>query len=199
MAYYSEFSGCFSQAYLGALRAQIRQSRFLAARNLTSDFVDARGFSVVFRRSGLTQVKARLEWLIPYLDTILEADANAFYLNPLVLRAGSRVDPHIDRSLRSYCPAVEPPRSVSVAYVSLPEPMLGGELVLRHGKREVGRVVPQVNKLVCFQGNLTHFVTPLGVETHGERLSVVCEQYDLPPNLLARIPEMGLESGGKRY
>lgn len=199
MAYFSESRGRFSQAYLRELSTRIHQSPYFASNNLTSDFVGARGFSVVFRRSGLSQVKHRFAWLVPYLDALLDADCNAFYLNPLMLGAGSRVEPHVDRSLRAYCRDVETPRLVSVLYVALPEAMQGGELVLRHGKREVGRITPEVNKVVCFQGDLMHWVTPLGPESRGERLSVVCEQYDLPPDFLAQIPEMGLESRGKAY
>ena len=33
------------------------------------------------------------------LQRALRPDCNAFYLNPLQLESGSRVDPHIDRSL----------------------------------------------------------------------------------------------------
>jgi hypothetical protein len=33
----------------------------------------------------------------------------------------------------------------------------------------------------------------------GQRISLVCEQYDLLPDDLAQIPLMGLESKGKRY
>ncbi len=32
----------------------------------------------------------------PYLDQALQPECNAFYLNPLLLGEGSRVDPHID-------------------------------------------------------------------------------------------------------
>jgi len=184
--------------YLVELRKRIHQIPYLAPNNLTYDFVGARGFSVVFKRSGIARVKERFEWLGPYLDTLLDADCNAFYLNPLLLVASSRVDPHIDRSLRAYSRTVDPPRYVSVLYVTLPETMQGGQLVLSQGKREVGRITPEVNKVVRFQGDLMHHVTPLGSETRGERLSVVCEQYDLPSEILAAIPELGLESRGKR-
>lgn len=199
MAYYSESREHFPPAYLVELRKAIRQCPYLAPNNLTTDFVGARGFSVVFRRSASAQVKERFSWLEPYMDSLLETDCNAFYLNPLVLGAGSRVDPHIDRSLRAYCRTVEPPLLVSVLYVTLPEGMQGGELLLHHGKRQVGRIVPEVNKVVRFQGDLMHHVTPLGPQTRGERLSVVCEHYELPPAELAMIPEMGMESRGKRY
>lgn len=199
MGYFAESRGCFPPAYLAELRGQILGSPFLAFNNLTSDFVGARGFSVVFRRPAATKVKQRFPWLAPYMDTLLEADCNAFYLNPLVLGPASRVDPHIDRSLRSYCKTVETPLLVSVLYVALPENIQGGELVLRHGKRQVGRIVPELNKVVRFQGDLTHLVTPMGAQARGDRISVVCEQYALPEAELAQIPDLGLESQGKRY
>jgi hypothetical protein len=199
VAYYTETRSRFSPEYLVELRKRIHQTPYLAPNNLTTDFVGARGFSVVFKRSSMDQVKARFEWMAPYMDALLDPDSNAFYFNPLLLVASSRVDPHIDRSLRAYCRTVEPPRYVSVLYVTLPEAMSGGQLVLSHGKREVGRVTPEVNKVVRFQGDLLHHVTPLGPEARGERLSVICEQYDLPEALLAMIPDLGLESRGKRY
>lgn len=199
MAYYTETRDCFAPEYLVELRKGILQTPYLAPNNLTADFVGARGFSVVFKRSSMDAVKARFAWMAPYLDALLDPDCNAFYFNPLLLVASSRVDPHIDRSLRAYCRTVEPPRYVSVLYVTLPETMSGGQLVLNHGKRQVGRITPEVNKVVRFQGDLQHHVTPLGPEVRGERLSVICEQYDLPESLLAAIPDLGLESRGKRY
>ena len=119
-------------------------------------------------------------------------NCNAFYLNPLLLKAGSRVDPHIDRSLRSYCKTVEPPAFVSVLYVRVPEDMEGGELVLKLQKRQVGQIKPQTNSLIYFQGDLTHSVN--AVTTPGNRLSLVCEQYSLSEDELEEIPEFTLES-----
>jgi predicted 2-oxoglutarate/Fe(II)-dependent dioxygenase YbiX len=122
----------------------------------------------------------------------LRPNCNAFYLNPLLLKEGSRVDPHIDRSLRSYCKTIEPPMYVSVLYVRVPENMEGGELVLKAYKRQLGQIKPQMNTLVYFQGDLTHSVN--AVKTPGNRLSLVCEQYSLSDDELLEIPEFTIES-----
>lgn len=160
--------------------------------NLNRDFVGTKGFSVVFQRSHLPLVEQRFPYFKPYLDRVLQPECNAFYLNPLLLQAGSRVDPHIDRSLRSYCKTIEPPAVVSVLYVVVPADLQGGELVLRHHKRQVGKVTPQSNMLVIFQGDLTHSINPL--QSRGLRLSLVCEQYNLEDAELHDIPPFKLES-----
>ncbi|MDX2100593.1 MAG: 2OG-Fe(II) oxygenase [Leptolyngbyaceae cyanobacterium bins.59] len=160
--------------------------------NLNRDFVGTKGFSIAFRRSHLSQVEQRFPFFKPYLDRALLPEGNAFYLNPLLLQQGSRVDPHIDRSLRSYCETIAPPLMVSVLYVEVPTDLQGGELVLRSNKRQVGQVRPQTNTLVFFQGDLTHSVNPM--TSTGSRLSLVCEQYNLDEDELGDIPEIQLES-----
>jgi len=165
---------------------------YFAINNLNRDFVGTKGFSVVFQRSGLAKVEQGFPYFKPYLNIALQPQCNAFYLNPLMLKTGSRVDPHIDRSLRSYCKTIEPPSLVSVLYVQVPPALQGGELILRHGKRQVGQIKPQFNTLLYFQGDLTHLVNP--VTSPGTRLSLVCEQYSLSETELQDIPEFTLES-----
>ncbi len=165
---------------------------YFSVNNLNRDFVGTKGFSVVFRRSGVSEVERQFPFFKPYLDRALHASCNAFYLNPLLLQAGSRVDPHIDRSLRSYCKTVEPPAWVSVLYVQVPSDLRGGELVLRRHKQQVGQIKPTVNTLVYFQGDLTHAVN--AVQATGTRLSLVCEQYSLSDAELDDIPEFTVES-----
>ena len=160
--------------------------------NLNRDFVGTKGFSLVFRRSHISQVQESFPYLTLYLDRVAQDDCNAFYLNPLLLEHGSRVDPHIDRSLRSYCKTINPPLIVSVLYIAVPTDLEGGELILRTAKRQVGQIAPQVNSLVFFQGDLTHLVKP--VLSPGKRLSLVCEQYSLVDEELEQIPEIKLES-----
>lgn len=178
--------------YLNNLWGEIQACPYFAINNLNRDFVATKGFSLVFRRSHISTVEQKFPYFKPYLDLALQPGCNAFYLNPLQLQQGSRVDPHIDRSLRSYCKTVEPPMCVSVLYVRLPEDMVGGELVLKSHKRQLGQIKPQVNTLVYFQGDLTHSVNP--VETRGNRLSLVCEQYSLSQSELAEIPDFTIES-----
>jgi predicted 2-oxoglutarate/Fe(II)-dependent dioxygenase YbiX len=190
--YYRQQSNLFSENYLNDLWGEIQACSYFAVNNLNRDFVGTKGFSVVFQRLGLAKVEESFPFFKPYLDLALQSNCNAFYLNPLQLKEGSRVDPHIDRSLRSYCKTIEPPTFVSVLYVNVPSDMEGGELVLSCNKRRVGQVKPQRNNLVFFQGDLTHSVN--AVKTPGNRLSLVCEQYSLDDKDLEEIPIFTIES-----
>jgi len=190
--HYQQQANAFPGDYLNNLWGEIHACPYFAVNNLNRDFVGTKGFSVVFRRSHISTVEQKFPYFKPYLDLALHANCNAFYLNPLLLKEGSRVDPHIDRSLRSYCKTIEPPMFVSVLYVRVPENMDGGELVLKSHKRQLGQIKPQMNTLLYFQGDLTHSVN--AVKTPGNRLSLVCEQYSLSEEELADIPEFTIES-----
>ncbi|MFB2983732.1 2OG-Fe(II) oxygenase [Microseira sp. BLCC-F43] len=192
MNYYHQHPNAFPIAYLNDLRGEILACPYLAINNLNRDFIGTKGFSVVFQRSEIGEVEKRFPFFKLYLDQALQPTCNAFYLNPLLLQEGSRVDPHIDRSLRSYCKTVEPPLVVSVLYVQVPPNLEGGELVLRCQKKYIGQIKPEVNKLVYFQGDLTHSVN--AVKTSGTRLSLVCEQYSLSDTELQDIPAFTVES-----
>lgn len=196
MKYYSQHPNSFPVAYLNDLRGEILACPYLAVNNLNRDFVGTKGFSIVFQRSELDQVEQKFPWLKLYLERALQPNCNAFYLNPLLLQAGSRVDPHIDRSLRSYCKTIEPPMLVSVLYVQVPDNLQGGELVLRSHRQQVGQIKPQMNTLIYFQGDLTHSVN--AVQTTGTRLSLVCEQYDLSEVELRDIPTFTVESRAQK-
>ncbi|WP_287129990.1 2OG-Fe(II) oxygenase [Candidatus Cyanaurora vandensis] len=192
MDYYRRHLDAFPPLYLKELAGQVHASPYLAVNNLNRDFVSTKGFSVVFRRSALAEVGRKFPYLRRYFTQALDPLGNAFYLNPLVLTAGSRVDPHVDRSLRSYCKTILPPLTVSVLYVQVPPELVGGELILSLGKRPVARISPLPNLLLHFQGDLTHAINPM--QSPGTRLSIVCEQYQLPEDELAQIPEFTLES-----
>ncbi|MCU0566285.1 MAG: 2OG-Fe(II) oxygenase [Oculatellaceae cyanobacterium Prado106] len=192
MSYYQQHPQAFPQIYLSELQGQILACPYFAVNNLNRDFVGTKGFSIAFRRSHLAEVEQQFPYLKLYLNRVLQPECNAFYLNPLLLSLGSRVDPHIDRSLRSYCETIAPPVVVSVLYVKVPSSLEGGELVLRSHKRQVGQIRPQPNTLLFFQGDLTHSVNP--VTSPDTRLSLVCEQYSLDDDQLSEIPELRLES-----
>jgi 2OG-Fe(II) oxygenase superfamily len=192
LKYYHQHPNIFPLTYLNDLRGEILACPYLAINNLNRDFIGTKGFSVVFQRSEIGEVERRFPFFKPYLDQALQPSCNAFYLNPLLLKEGSRVDPHIDRSLRAYCKTIEPPLVVSVLYVQVPPNLEGGELVLRCHKKHIGQIKPEVNKLVYFQGDLTHSVN--AVKTTGTRLSLVCEQYSLSDTELHDIPAFTVES-----
>jgi hypothetical protein len=187
----------FPAEHLLELRQQIRKSKFFTVNNLNRDFVGTRGFSIVFRRTAMDRVREHFPWSCRYLDAALRDDCNAFYLNPLQLTQGSNVSSHIDRSLRAYVLDIDPPLAVSVLYVDVPEGMQGGDLVLRRGKKFLGRVTPEPGLLVEFDGDLDHGVER--VDTAGQRLSLVCEQYLLEEDQLGEIPEFSIESRARSY
>lgn len=190
--YYRRRDQALAPSELSTLGGQLLASPYLSVNNLNRDFVATRGFSIVFKQESLPVVVQRFGYLEPYLALALEADCNAFYLNALLLTQNSRVDPHIDRSLRSYCKTVDPPAAVSVLYIQVPPALEGGELVLCCGKKPVGQIRPVENTLVHVQGNLTHSVNKM--RSPGRRLSLVCEQYQLSELELLSIPTFTVES-----
>lgn len=192
MSYYQLHPQSFAPTYLRELKGQILACPYFSVNNLNRDFVGTKGFSLVFQRSHLLEVEQRFPYFQPYLQRVLQPDCNAFYLNPLMLKQGSRVDPHIDRSLRAYCDKIDPPELVTVLYVDVPVNLEGGELILRSQRKQVGQIRPQLNTILFFQGDLTHSVNP--VRSSGVRLSLVCEQYHLDNSQLRDIPEFRLES-----
>lgn len=197
MPAHAEHPLAFRPAYLRTLGRAILASPHFATHTLNRDFVQTRGFSLVFRDDGRAQVERGFPAFVPYLERALRADCNAFYLNPLELGHGSRVDPHVDRSLRSYCKTVLPPVSVSVLYVLVPPALSGGRLVLARGKKQLACVRPVAGTLVFFDGDLTHSIER--VESAGSRLSLVCEQYCLAPEEWERIPRFALETRARTY
>lgn len=182
------------------IRHAIVESPWLAGTTLNMRFAATWGFSVAFRRSGLAEVYKNFPAFVPYLERVLEADHNAFFLNPLVIFRGGSVMPHIDCSLRSYTAPLEPPYpvKVSVFYAQVPPELEGGELLLSDSRREVGRVKPRNNMLVQFEGSLLHQVTPFEGSREADldrsRISLVCEHYRVSDSLLARVPRFHLES-----
>lgn len=197
MAAHREQPGAFAPSYLRALERGIHASPYFTTHTLNRDFVGTKGFSVVFRGSARAEVERAFPFFAPYLERALRADCNAFYLNPLELERGSRVDPHVDRSLRSYCKSVLPPVEVSVLYVAVPDALEGGELLLARGRKPLARIRPAANLLVLFEGDLTHSIAP--VNGPGVRLSLVCEQYHLEPDELELVPEFTIETRARGY
>lgn len=193
MSYYRTSHDVFDTKYLSKLQKQILACAYFSVNNLNRDFVGTKGFSLVFQRSGISEVERHFPFFKPYLSVALQPTCNAFYLNPLLLQTGSRVDKHIDRSLRSYCKTIQPPDTVSVLYVQVPDVLEGGDLVLHCHKRQVGCIRPQVNTLLFFQGDLTHSVKEIKSPI-STRLSLVCEQYNLLETELEEIPNFAIES-----
>ncbi len=190
--YYGLRSKTFPLDYLNSLRIQILSSPYLAASQLSESFAGTKGFSVVFNRSGISEVERHFPFFQPYLSVALMAACNAFYLNPLVLEGGTRVEPHVDCSLSDHGKFIAIPTIVTVLYVQVPPDLQGGELVLQDREYKVGQIQPQTNTLVYFRGNLKHSVNE--VKSSQARISLVCEQYNLSETRLQQIPEFEIQS-----
>ena len=189
--FYATKSDRFTVEYLDRLHSAILTSPYLAASQLSDNFSGTRGFSVVFKRSGIEEVIKHFPEFQAYLEIALKPGCNAFYLNPLVIEAGGDVKPHVDCSISSYEMAIAVPQLVSVLYVKVPEDIQGGELVLsREGVSKA--IAPVHNTLLYFLGNLTHSVNPFYSEQ--PRISLICEQYNLPEERLEYIPDFEIIS-----
>jgi hypothetical protein len=182
----------WNAAELSALAKHIQTSPYLESSPEGASFVGTRGFAVIFRRSGIPQVVQTFPWLTDYLALVLKQGCNAFYLNPLLLRAGSQVEAHIDCSISSYPGVLVCPRLVSVLYLQVPDNLQGGTLVLEQEGEWSLTLRPQEGYLLHFLGYLTHSVSAM--QSPGERISLICEQYTLEETLLRRIPEMDIKS-----
>jgi hypothetical protein len=196
---YARKVNMFSVEYLKDLKSKIISSSYLAASHLSDRFTNTKGFSVVFKRSSIPEVVKQFPYFEPYLQVALKPACNAFYLNPLILQSGSRVEPHVDCSLSDYGKVWTIPNLVSVLYVYVPEDLQGGELILENNDRQIAQITPQFNTLLYFIGSLLHSVNP--VESAEPRISLICEQYNLDSNRLESIPEFEVLSGTmmKRY
>ncbi len=189
---YSSSLNRFPPDYLDQLHQEILSSPYLSSNQLGDGFAKTKGFSIAFTRSGIPQVEAKFPYLKPYLQTVLKSACNAFYLNPLVLEGHSYVDPHIDCSLGVYPMEMINPRLVSILYVEVPEDLQGGQLVLQEEELEPWKITPQKNLLIHFLGWILHSVT--AVQSQHQRISVICEQYNLESEMLSKIPEFDIKS-----
>ncbi|AFZ53172.1 2OG-Fe(II) oxygenase [Cyanobacterium aponinum] len=190
--YYAQRSDLFSIDYLEQLEKSILSSPYLAKNQLSENFEQTRGFSVVFKSSSIDKVETEFPFFKTYLNTALKRPCNAFYLNALILDNGSRVDPHIDCSISSYEMVMLVPQLVSVLYVKIPDDLRGGELILESENKQVAKIKPQRNNLIYFIGNLLHSVN--SVTSSQPRISLICEQYNLPPERLTKIPDLDIKS-----
>jgi hypothetical protein len=193
--YYARKHHILPLSDLDKLKTAILASSYLADSQLSDRFTGTKGFSIVFKRSGIPTVLEQFPYFEPYLQIALKQACNAFYLNPLILETGSQVEPHVDCSLSAYEWKMLIPNLVSILYVQVPDDLQGGELVLRSGDRLLAQIPPQTNTLLYFIGHLTHSVNP--VQSSQARISLICEQYTLDSTRLAFIPEFEVRSGAE--
>lgn len=189
---YSRKYDAFPKEYLQLLQRNILESPYLAASQLSENFVKTKGFSVVFKRSGIPEVEKHFPYFKIYLDSALKSSCNAFYLNPLILEGNTYIESHVDCSISEYGMEIVVPNLVSVLYIQVPGDLVGGELVLQQSEELIWQVAPQTNTLLYFLGWTMHSVNP--VKSLHQRISLICEQYNLNESRLNKIPDFEIKS-----
>jgi hypothetical protein len=180
-------------AQLKLLREAVLTSPYLGVSDLNEGFATTQGFSLLFKREKREQVKEMFPEFEPYLEKALKPEANVFFLNPLVIRGGSAVGKHADKTLGSYVKGSPFPRWVSVLYLGIPSPKQGGDIVFHRGPVR-HRISPKENSMVEFPGWLLHEVTPLRTESEEPRVSLVVEQYNVSDEILVQAPVWHLDT-----
>lgn len=193
-SFINKYNDVFSLEYLEVLKDTILKSNLLTQNNLNYNFSTTKGFSIIFTKDGIDKVLEKFPYLDEYLKKITDSRSTAFYLNILVMELNSKVDKHIDHSLRSYYPKIQIPYSVSVLYVNVPS-ILGGNLIFYEKNNFLEEIKPSKNKMVVFSGDLKHEITEIfECPTNEQRISLICEQYFLNQNLLSKIPTFLIKS-----
>ena len=77
MKYYQLQTNVLPNNYLNDLWGEIQSSPYFAINNLNRDFINTKGFSVVFQRQGLPKVIEKFPFFKPYLDLALQPNCNA--------------------------------------------------------------------------------------------------------------------------
>ncbi len=188
----------FGQEYLQAASRFVKDHPLLAGTTLNSRFSGTQGFSIAMTRSGFPRLQKSFPLFYEYVEKVSPDRCNAFFINPLVIAEGSYVGPHIDRSLSSWTrPELPPyPVKVSVLYLDVPDDLKGGSLLLHPPVWTLTSkptITPQTGRLFEFRGNLRHEVAEVK-QAKTPRVSLVMENYELPAELLRKIPDFYVRS-----
>lgn len=190
--------GVFEPSFIENAANFVRRHPLLANTTLNARFSGTQGFSIALTRSGFPRLEKSFKPFHEYMEKVTPDRCNAFFINPLVIAEGAHVAPHIDRSLGSWCrPDLPPfPVKVSVLYLEVPKDLVGGRLLLHPplwAFQPRPEIVPKTGLLFEFRGNLRHEVAEVK-QASTPRISLVMEQYELPPYLLRKIPDFHVKS-----
>ncbi|WP_260598077.1 2OG-Fe(II) oxygenase family protein [Sphingomonas endolithica] len=183
--------------HLESIERSLEGSDYVGASPLGAEFVLTQGFSLVFTRDHLDLVTETFPFLRHFLDTVAFATSNAFFVNPLMMRSGSQVRPHIDCRLLDEQNLRIIPNLVSILYVRVPAEMKGGDIVLGSNRPDAVTMKPQSGDVLHFPGDIVHHVTP--ILSDDTRLCVVCEQYRLTDEVLDGFPAFDVITDADRY
>jgi hypothetical protein len=201
----------FSTLAAEALAARIMAHPLVGRSQLIGTFEGSRGFGIALTSANKSALRERFPFfseplahfercpvhMLPRSRLFSFSDRrlpNAYYMNVLVVEDGQGVGRHIDGTLGGAVDAPGlTPAVVSVLYLRVPSRREGGQLSLFNDDHCVATIAPQAGMVVHFRGSLAHEVSPLE-GANGPRISLVCEQYVLTDEQLARMPPFVVQS-----
>ena len=175
---------------------KIQNSGLIVSNPLNDSFENTKGF--LFQFIDFPQLEQRFQkhgasFAYNVFQKIKNPKCNAFICNLLVIPArSSEIGLHQDCTLdiveESFPYRIYLPKCVSVLYLQTPEFFSHGELELYTflgiSKTPEQVIKPKIGRLVVFRGDLYHSVNSFRSEEKTPRISLVFEQYILPPHLL---------------
>lgn len=185
----------FSAEYLEHLKHSVLHSPYLSKSNLFyQSFGQSTGFKLIATPDTLKAVCQFFPYIKPYLVKALRSDCNVYFINALLVSKGAEIKMHLDSSIKKNLW----PLCVTVFYVQADESMQGGELFLQKTPDQAEPdlfIKPKENAMITFKGNLFHGVLPIKSDTM--RVSLVCEQYQVPPEQLYQVPALQIPHKNK--
>jgi hypothetical protein len=206
----------YSQNDCTDLLDQINHSGFVVSNPLNELFTNTKGFLLKFvdhvhLKNEFQEHKAN--FIYDVFTKVKNPACNAFICNVLIMLSRNKVsdylqstviDKHRDCSIEiteKYFPnRTYLPKCVSVLYLQTPNTFTDGELELYTflglSVKPEQMIKPKIGKLVTFRGDLLHSVKSFHSSEDTPRISIVFEQYIIPPHLL---PSKTFEFLSKTY
>lgn len=194
----------------GALKAVCSLPYFGVNQTSHKFYSGTLGFHITFRDTYRQHVEEHLPCLKHIFAHTLRSECNCFFVNVFYARPDGQAY-HVDNKFTDYCGKFRETDIVTVAYLSVSDTMLGGDLVvLNVSKSEVGRpllevergrehpgeilqrIRPKTGRVVDFDGRLLHAVCAF--ESEQPRVSLVIEQCRLPRRHFLNTPKFNIFS-----
>lgn len=187
---------------------QINHSGFIVSNPLNTAFENTKGFVMQFTdNSHLHQQfqQHNATFIYNVFTKIKNPKCNAFICNVLIIpprnnepnniqspAIGMHHDCTINISEQYFPNRTYLPKCVSVLYIQIPEQFTDGELELysfiSFSKTPNQIIKPKLGRLVVFRGDLVHSVKSFDSIEDTPRISMVFEQYIIPPHLVPTKP-----------
>lgn len=204
---YTESSKFFSLDKCVYYKECCYNSNLIIDNPLDDNFYGSKGFILEFDSYNYSEIfkENNVEFMNEFFKDVRKPYATNFILNVLIIPSKKKskkninffntisksVDYHYDTTIShneeyedGYFNFSLVPECVSVLYIDLPEKFSHGELLLYGcgGIIPKGKIIPEIGKLVEFNGRLLHGVNDIFIPNESKdknRISIVLEQYTI--------------------